>query len=173
MKNDYVGDVIIKEFDWYEIKPFWEKYKDNWETHPHDIFWIDKPYVLDVETLFKYKEEKTFGMLTMGNDLIIGCLQILDKRYIKKLKIGGIANIAIDTKYRKCGLASLLMKIALLYMFYHDFDISILWASVPEMYYRFGYMPIQDNMMYRAIRGLPNEYSINDLVSIPGEIGVW
>jgi GNAT superfamily N-acetyltransferase len=153
------------------VKGFWERCHEFKADDPKPIS-VDMSHpFIDLHCLTDYTPSKTFMYLN-DDGITIGCATVLLK-LSKELSIGGVCDVAVEPRYRKNKIGSQLMSLCLAYMNNVGFDISILWASIPEMYRKFGYIEIYENMMYRPIKGLPSRVSITDLVKLPTEIGTW
>jgi GNAT superfamily N-acetyltransferase len=161
---------LIKVVDRNIVLPFWEKCHEFRPSDPEPTIMNWSSVFVDLSCLVGYDQSRTFGFFC--DDIIFGCGTVWEKT-IDGLRIGGVCDIAVEPKVRRNGIGNNLMDVILTYMNNVGFDISILWASIPEMYRKHGYLELFNNMMYRPIRGLPNRWTIPKLIEIPKTIGTW
>lgn len=162
---------VIMETDWVVLKPHWEQWEGFKPTDTKNPSKLSSlPIFAEVGAQSHSTDWDSFGFF--GDEEIRGCLTIFWKQ-APGLYIGGIGRMAVDPEYRHNGIATALLRVAISRMYDRGVHVSILWASVLELYIRSGYAAIYKNMMYRPIMGLPSTYNITDLVNLPGLIGTF
>lgn len=151
----------------------WDYVKALWEVNQHLASTVrpNKIEVLSVSirpSCFIYKKDKVIGAFV--EDAFMGCVRIEAKHY-GHLRIAALGKMAVEQRYRKNGIATLLMKVACLYMNQGVFDVSVLWASVLALYEQHGYVAIHKNMMVKFLK--TTNVSIQELRTIPETLGTW
>jgi GNAT superfamily N-acetyltransferase len=181
---------IISVCDWGGVEHLWRQWESFRADDPVPVKLPEDSLLISAECLFGNLKftlppdrpvPRTFfwgATSELGSIEIRGTLSIFP-RYIQGMSIGGIGKMAVHPLYRRNGIASDLMRVALLYMQRVGFDISLLWASVLKFYESFGYIPLtnrgkETNMMFRPIRGLPGgTWSKQDILDLPKVIGTF
>jgi N-acetylglutamate synthase-like GNAT family acetyltransferase len=161
---------IIRIVEWASIKSSWDIWHEFKPTDPEPVKIDTSTVLVDLSCLRGYDQSRTFGFF--HNDTLLGCGTVSEK-VAPGLRIGGICDIAVYPLYRKNHIGNHIMSVCLAYMNNVGFDVSVLWASIPEMYRKHGYIEIYENMMYRPIKGLPGDWDITRLVNLPSQVGVW
>lgn len=161
---------VIKKIEWASVKPSWEVWHEFKDTDPIPVPIDTEEILVDLSCLTGFDQRRTFGFFY--NVHLLGCGTVWEKA-APGLRIGGICDIAVDPQYRRNHIGNYIMTVCLAYMNNVGFDVSVLWASIPEMYRKHGYVEIYENMMYRPIKGLPLEWNISRLVDLPKYVGVW
>jgi predicted GNAT family N-acyltransferase len=158
--------VVSRDF----VFPSWEQWHEWLPENPPPIRFDTSEVFVEISCLLGYDTSRTFGYF--HDNELIGCGTILEK-VTSNLKIGGVCDIAVNPAYRRNHVGDQIMKVCIAYMNSAGFDVSVLWASIVEMYRKHGYVEIYENMMYRPITGLPIGWDIPRLVALPSVVGTW
>jgi len=178
--NNYMN--IIKCVSWGRVEPLHKEW-DTFKNVPEPQKLNTSKFYVDTECIRGKTPKRTLGYIreAVGDptttDNILGCIMILTKD-IKGLSVGGIGKMAVNPLYRRNGVASQLLNVAIAYMYQAQFDISLLYASVLHVYEKVGYVPLTEdhretNMMYRPIKGLPTGWSKQMLLDLKDKIGMF
>lgn len=178
--NKYMN--VIKCISWSAVEPLYKEW-DTFKNVPEPQKLNTAKFFVDTECIRGKTPKRTLGYVreTVGDptttDNILGCVIVYAKD-VKGISIGGIGKMAVNPLYRKNGVATQLLDVALAYMFQAGFDISILWASVLKVYEKAGYVPLTDNhketnLMYRPIKGLPTGWTKQMLLDLHKQIGTF
>jgi len=175
---------IIRCVAWRACEPLWLQWKDFHEDDPAPKKLNTALLYIDQECIKGKTPKRTIGFVkeipgdetTMQN--VIGCA-IIHNKEVPGLRVGGVGNLVVDPLYRRNGIATQLMDVCMAYMFQAQFDISIVYATVPKLFEKYGYviLPHKDNngkvMMYRPLKSLPTGYSLNALIGLSKKMGTW
>lgn len=175
---------IIKCVSWRSCELLWVQWKNFKDDDPKPVKFNTSKIYIDQECIKGKTPKRTIGFVkeTPGDETttqnIIG-FSIVYSKEIPGLRIGGIGNMVVLPEYRRNGVASKLMDVSISYMFQAQFDISIVYTNVVDLFHKYGYvaLPYKDDngkiMMYRSIKGLPTNYSVSDLIGLNKKLGSW
>lgn len=164
---------VIVTVNWDLIKPSWESWRGFKKDDPVPL----KNYNPDIYISSKLYDEpffpvKSFGLYSKKG--LLGCARVYYKITRDHIKIGGVGNVSIHPLYRRNGLCDKLMKTCIIYMKHVGFDVSILWATVLNVYEKHGYISIGGtNLMYRPIINFPENLTVERIMNISKELGTW
>ena len=163
--------LVIREVD----KSMTENLYNLWNTfRPKDSFnpiEIIKPFNICFEFM-RIIDKKELCVGAFINDNLIGCCSLFPKNY-EHMSIGGIGRMAVDFAYRKQGIAQELLAYLIDVMYFCEYDISILWASVLKVYEKVGYKAFHKNMMCLPIKKQLDVYMLSNLLNMSEKIGAW
>ena len=174
---------IIRCIAWRSCEPLWLQWKDFKKDDPDPQKLNTAMLYIDKECLKGKTPKRTIGFIkeTPGDETttqnIIG-FNIIYSKELPGIRVGWVGNLSVNPLYRRNGIASHLLDIGIFYMFQAQFDISIIYTTVPKLFEKYGYvtLPYKNNngkvMMYRPIKGLPFGYSLDDLIGLHKKIGV-
>jgi len=184
-------DPVVFSVEWSEIKDWWSKndrLKEEEDVKQYRVPWWKEYGSPQIDfRVFDFSEDKCI-LLVWPNGAAPGsgepCFERLHlcssfalvriqcKEYLG-LRVGALGKMAVESGWRRNGFANTLLEIACMYMQLNGFDVSVLWASVLELYRNFGWLSLKDdcNMMVKYFK--PCSVPASELLKIPQVIGTW